>query len=223
VAFLLPVSRNKIIARRIRKYVQAVIYVTREVKQRICHKVNFKKVRNVKREPKQIKYLSEEYFNILKEQLPIIEFYCHLLKGIATVEYCLLCCRWSYKSKCPVFLGGLWGCLACNSFIDGTCLDRKECGFYRYYINLFSMYFSELIKNKSYLSMMAYGHGFVDNAKGYGPQIYLNIRSPQRRKAKAITLGISYFKFIKFLKKSEIGKKRIKRKKRRRKRRKNNK
>jgi hypothetical protein len=117
--------------------------------------------------------MSEEYFLILREFLPVFEFFCHKVDMIVNLDYCFSSCRFQHKRYCDTYLKGTVRCMICEDRY--SCKDIESCKKRKLALMYMSLYFSELMKKPNIVIKMRRGLGYKKNYNGEGAQIYFNV------------------------------------------------
>ena len=173
MTFLFPITIPGEKYYRDSKYTTKIIYINRKVENIINHSVDLNMVRNVNRVCPNIEPMSEEYFLILRETLPVFEFFCHTVDMIVNLDYCFSSCRFQHKRYCDTYLRGTICCRICDDRY--SCKNIDDCKKRRLTLLYMSLYFSELMKKPNIVIKMRRGLGYKRNYKGDGAQIYFNV------------------------------------------------
>lgn len=171
--FLFPVTIPEEPYYKRSRYTIKIIYIYRKVENFVNFKINWNMIRDVERIPPNIEPLSDEYFLLLKSNLPVFEFFCHTINQVINLEYCFSACRFQYKRYCDTYIKGMICCRKCVN--KCSCKDVEGCKIRKQTLSYMSLYFSELMKRRDILKKMRRGFGYKRNFKGDGPQIYFNV------------------------------------------------
>ena len=171
--FLFPVTIPAEPDYRASKYTSKIIYISRKVEYIVPYMINWDRVRDVERTHPGVVVMSDEYFQILHENLPAFEFFCRTVDMIVSLDYCFSTCRFKYKRCCDTYIRGTVCCKACNRRY--SCEDIDNCESRRLTLMYMSLYFSELMKKTNIVRKMRHGLGYKKNYHGEGAQIYFNV------------------------------------------------
>jgi len=177
MAFLLPVSSDQVKSSRRLKLNPQIIQIKRSVNHHRKWRIVRNKIRDVCRVHPKIDLGGLEYFTLLREHIPVCNYYCKTLNRLVDINHCLTFCRFQNKTRCDIFMHGYWACLSCphgNRY--ETCTKIKSCIDRLHIIDWVSLYFSELMKLSHIVYRMRYG--VIGRKKFPGkntkPQLYLS-------------------------------------------------
>jgi hypothetical protein len=134
------------------------IFIERNINRRLSWRIVVRKIRDVKRIHPNIIIFGNEFYFIIKENIPVFYFQCEKTNTMVNINHCLLDCRWSFKKRCTLFIGGFWACLGCtrkNCFLN--CKIRSTCIKRHHVIDWVSLYFSYLMRQNNVIKKLRYG------------------------------------------------------------------